>query len=387
MEGGERKVSALSRAASPNAPPNDPEVVWENSGQACNGRDRWVAPRREATNRLTMNNRNRRVVTWLIVGILASGVSFAVVKMRGSSVTRYPRIEFGDAGSGVGRLPLVQGATPQGMPSEVRVYKVHPLASKKDALVRILQALPIASSPETDAALRRLEGARGSSAGKEESVSASVGGWCVKVWNGGQFTIYNNELLNCSYDFENPPATPTPEEARKAADDFLASIGPLPTDVHFVTVVPGDWYDSGSSDKPDDVVVTRLLVCYSAAMDGIPLQGTPLGVRVGPGPVVTSVNSRLRQVIPDQKLPVLSPQEAFDKLCAGECYISEGSPKGEVTSIKLVYWLGYTAQDLSYIMPVYAFEGEAVVGEKTRPWRAYVEAVRPEFLETTPADE
>ena len=330
-----------------------------------------------------MNNRNRGVVTWLIAVTLIVVFIIVIAQWRENSVRRFPRIEFGELGGPIGKLTFVQRATPQEIPSTVRVYKVKPLASKKNALLRLLRALPIVASPETDGSLRQLERAPESLAHEEKSLSASIGGWTVEVWSGGQFTIYNDELLNRPYDFENPPAAPTPEEAHQTADAFLASIGPLPKDVRFAEVGPGDTLIRGLGNKPGDIMVKSLLVSYSAAIDGIPVYGS-VSVRVGAGPAVVSINNRLRQIVPDSMVEILSPQEAFDKLCAGEGHMSDGpsgSATGNVTSIKLVYWQGATARDLSYIMPVYIIEGNAEApGKKTVPWKAYVEAVRPEFL-------
>lgn len=305
---------------------------------------------------------------------------------KGQTARRFPRIAFGQLADTIGRVTFVQHTTFPEVPSMVRLYKVQPLASKRDALVQLFKALPMASGPETDASLRQLERESGLSADKE-SMSAEIGEWTVEVWKGGQFDISNRQLSGSLSNFENGLTAPTPEEAHKAADAFLASI-PLLTDVHFLKAGPGRILTRGLGDKPGDVVVKSIVVSYYAAIDSIPLYGA-VDVYVGPGPAVVTVNSRLRQVIPDENVGILSPQEAFDKLSAGECHWNKDPLYAtcNVTSIKLGYYLGATADDLPYVMPLYVFEGDAVAdGKKSSDtWKAYVEAVRPEFLETQPA--
>lgn len=306
---------------------------------------------------------------------------------KSQTVRQFPRIAFGKIAQPFGKLAFVQGTALLTAPSEVRVYKVQPLASKKDALLRVFETLPLVASQDIDARVHQLGRIPKSSADKEDAISASIGGWRVKVWSGGQFTIDNNDLWNRPSNSTKAPTIPTAEEARKAADDFLAKIGPLPLDVHFANVVPGEWDVYGAGDKPEDTVVRSLLVSYSAAMDGIPVYGS-VSVYVSEGLEVVSVVNYLRQVVPEAKVPILSSQEAFGKLCAGEGHMDDGPPwdaTGNVTSLKLVYFQGALSRKHSYIMPVYVFEGNAVAdGKKAKPWKAFVEAVRPEFLEAEP---
>ena len=351
-----------------------------------------------------IKNCDFRIIKWFVTGsfvicmiatatqILNSSQVLACVDKaetpKSQTAKRFPSIAFGELASPVGKLTFVQRTTLPIVPSEVQVYKVQPLASKKEAFLKIFKALPIESSSDTNAKLQKLERAPESSMENEKSISASIGGWTVQIWNGGQFTIYNNELSDHLYDLNNTSTAPAPEEARKTADDFLAIIGSLPMDIQFSKVSPGDTITFGLGDKPNDTIVKILVVSYSAILNGIPVHGS-VSIRVGAGPSVVSMTSRLRSVVPDSSIALLSPQEAFGKLKAGGGRISDGpvwNATANVTSMKLVYWQGAPAQDLSYVMPIYLFEGEAVAdGKKTVPWRAYVEAIRPEFLETEPS--
>jgi hypothetical protein len=350
----------------------------------------------------TMNNCKSR--TWLVV-IALVGAFIAVIQVGSFNVKaddekieasrsqrsgRLPRIKFGRLLKQTGRLTFVQRAAFPAAPADAWVYKVQPLASKKNALLKIFKSLPLTSSPETDESLHRLEHAPESSMDKEDSASASIGGWDVKVWSGGQFLITNRELSDRLDKLGESSLVPKPQEARKAADDFLAMIGPLSLPVSFSEVEAGEYATSGGGNEPVHTVVTKLLVSYSAQIDGIPVSGG-VGLYVGEGPAVVSMVSRLRHIVPDKTLPILSPQEAFEKLRAGEYNLAKGpswNATGNVKSTKLVYWQSILAMDMSYIMPVYVFEGEAVAEGKTaKPWKAYVEAVRPEYLEVEPEDQ
>ncbi|MCE5200243.1 MAG: hypothetical protein ABFD54_16090 [Armatimonadota bacterium] len=317
-----------------------------------------------------MNYRNRRFITWLIAGTLALCVVIAVAQTRVGATKRYPRIPFYETTESIGKFTLVQGAIPSNFPTEFRVYKVKPLASKKNAILKIFKALPLKSGPKTDAMLRQLEHAPESLIEKEEPLRVSIGGWRVKVWSGGQFLIDKEEPIKPFTKVKDIPASPAPEEARKAADAFLARIKPeLPDpDVHFCRISPQDTYDD---------VVASLSVSYSAELDGIPYDIVSIGI--GTGPTVTGMSCHLRRVVPDGMVPILTPQEAVEKLQAKEGHVCNGDwAAGNVTSFKIVY---YNEPHMSHIMPIYIISGEDHSGK----WNASVEAARPEYLEKKPA--
>lgn len=329
-----------------------------------------------------MNNRKRKAVIWLISVVFVSLIGGVVAKVRANSPTRYPHVALWQHKC-IGQLIYVLDTKLPQLPSKVRVYKVKPLASRKDTLLKIFKSLPLTSSPETAKDLCRLELAPELLlAPGEDSLSAYIGGWEVEVWNGGQFCIRKvDELPNQPGKY--PPA-PAPNIARKAADDFLSKIGSLPCSVRFSQVGTGESGELGGGNTPISTIITKLGVSYSAEMNGIPIDGG-VDIRVADGPAVVGMLSRLRHVKPDKKLPIISPKEAFDQLSAGNKTVDASSPwnaVGKVKSIKLVYWESILAEDLSYIMPVYVFEGDTEAkGKKPEHWTAYVEAVRPEFLE------
>ena len=327
-----------------------------------------------------VNNRKRMFAVSLVVPVLAL-VVVALARPRDSWARRFPHIEFGETAT-MGEATFVQHMAFPKMPSEVRVYKVQPLPSKRDALVKILKALPSSSSSETDKVLRKIGRKSASSLQNEEPLSASIGDWSVDVYSGGQSYI-QHYVAKTPEKFEDIPPAPAPKEAQKAADELLAKL-PLPADLHCVKVCPGRVISRGLG--PNDQVVKEMAVLYDAVIDGIPLYGA-VDVSVGAGPTILCLNSRLRNIVPDEKVAILSPQEAYDRLSAGKCHWNQEPYYGKcnVASVKLVYYLGATATTLPYIMPIYVFGGESVAsGKKPNTWKAFVEAVRPEFLEAKP---
>lgn len=330
-----------------------------------------------------MTNSNRRILAIVLVGILAAGTAITVEYIKANSVKRYPRIEFGTVIGIYGKLTYVQKVPLPTAPSQVKIYRVKHLVSRKQAFLKLLKALPLAKGQETDRRLRHIRLLPEVLSWREDKYAGSVGGWLVSVWKGGQFSIDDEKFRDPVNKQGIPLPGPLPKDARKAADDFLAKIGPLSLPVHFSKVGRGQWITRGAGDKPGDTVVTKLNVSYSAELDGIPLTSA-VGIQVGAGPTVVSMVSRLRQVAIDRQVPILSPKEAYDKLLAGDCHLRDGTSwdvTANITSIKLMYYQDILSQDLPYLMPIYVFEGDAVAkGMPPEYWKAYVEAVRPEFL-------
>lgn len=330
-----------------------------------------------------MNNRMRRVVALLAAVTITSSIIVGVTLTRRNSDRHLPRVEFGELGSPVGKITYTLQCTLPEVEPTIQVYRVKPLVSKRDLLLQLIKALPIKEGPETDEQVHRLERAPSSLGKNEQSLSASIGGWTIKVWDGGQFSLSNDELSQQQSEFDTESVAPTEEKARQVADTFLAKIESLPAEVHFDKVGPGRTLIRGAGDKPGDILLKSVNVYYTAMIGEIPVRG-PVGIQVGAGPSVVSMTNRIRYFTPEKMVAILSPQEAFDKLRAGEGHIGRGpewSATCHIKSVKLVYWQEILGQNLSFIMPVYIFEGDAVAeGMKTVPCEAYIEAVRPELL-------
>jgi hypothetical protein len=321
------------------------------------------------------------VATVALITSLGLGATHAQSEQK-----KFPRIatmSHADRASTRGSTFILQTELPA-TPPAVQVFKVQPSASKKQTLLGIFQSLSLTPSPETNERLQALERVPEQLIEQEDELGATIGGWRVKVWNGGQFSIENDKLREHLSNLGKLSPAPTPEAARKAADDFLAMIGPLAAPIHFSEVVKGEELIYGSGDKPGDRVVTKLNVSYFAKMDDIPVFNA-VGIQVGAGPAVVYMANRLRQVVPAGKVPIMSPQEAFDLLGQGKGYYEASTvapAKRSVDSIQLVYWQSPLATDLIYVVPVYMFTGpEKHQGWPDDKWSAFVEAIRPEYLE------
>ena len=343
------------------------------------GRNSWR--RHPPTNRPTMNN--RRVVACVIAGVLALGVTVVVTQTRDSSMRRYPRFPFGEVATVCRPSTFVLRTKLPAMPSAVRVYRVERRAPTNAEFLKLVEALPITLSPEDEAWLLRSEHAPEPRPQKYEPLGRTIGDWEIHLYPGGQYSLRNLPLRKSLRGRD--AQAPSVEEVRRVADTFLSRTGLLPAGAHFAKV-----HDVEVEVRDvDDKVVRSRGVRYQCFLEEIPAGS--FTVVVGPGGEIASVGNGMRRVIPEEPLPILSPREGLQKLQSKECQVRQGPSwvaTAYVDSVRLVYPQGPLAIDLSYIMPVYVFEGEAVAaGKRTVRWAACVEAVRPEFLETKPADE
>jgi hypothetical protein len=261
------------------------------------------------------------------------------------------------------------------LPSSLPVYKVQVLASKKAVALQLIRALPLPSTPENEARVDALERMREPSLPKGEPLDLQVGGWMISVWPGGQFKAQNDQwYMNPKLESESAPGE---GEARNTAEAFLQRIKPLLAEP--ISLDSALMASAGKS--PDEA--HSLGVFYHAEKNGIPLWGG-VNIRVGPGPRVIYVASKLRRTVRDRSLPILTANEVIDKLRAGEGPVvgPEWPFTGYVDSVQLGYWQAGTAQDLTYLMPLFRVGGQAVAeGKETARWGASIDAVRPEFLE------
>ncbi|HUV05919.1 MAG TPA: hypothetical protein VMX94_12545 [Armatimonadota bacterium] len=252
------------------------------------------------------------------------------------------------------------------------------MESMNAEFLKLVEALPIARSPEDEAKIERLKHAPEPQREENQGLASCIGGWDIMLYPDGQYSL----------DKIDSPAgrnaqAPSAEEVRRAADAFVSRTKLLPEGAQFVRVYDCDTSEWGLGDK----VVHSRGVVYACSLEGITRAGG-FTVEVGPRSEIVSVTNKTRHTIPEQPLPILSPNEALEKLRSNECHMADG-PSWDATayvdSIKLMYWESILAMDLSYIMPVYIFEGEAVApGKRSVRWKAHVEAVRPEFLEKKP---
>jgi hypothetical protein len=297
---------------------------------------------------------------------------------------RYPRIEFGETTPNPRPARIILRTKLPKAPQAVPVLKVQelPLEERKALLLQLFSALPMEdyyTPTQIDWKLARLERASWSSLSKGEPMETQIGEWEVSVWPSGQFSIFSNPPPD-KRKAELP--APTEAEARKAADAFLPRIATqLPETVSYTGVGP---VESRSVGKAGTEILSYG-VSYGAKKQEIPVGG--ISITVGSGPRIEAARSTLRRTVEDGLVPILSPEEALARLQKGEG--EAGAPlrgaTAYVDSIRLVYWVQAPAHNMSYLLPLYLFGGEATdEGKKPVKWGGSLEAIRPEFLEDKP---
>jgi len=256
-------------------------------------------------------------------------------------------------------------------PETLRVYSVRTGMAKKPILLKLIEALPIESTPEVEELLQAIEDAPEPVG---ERLSLSVGGWQVEVLRGGAWVCRRDDRADGYADMvagrkiEPPSAT----SVRKVADSFLARTGLMPEGAQFLSV---------RATRRINSTAVAWSASYGGDLDGLPVQAG-VSVRVGPDLELLSARNSFREVIPDRMVPILSAQEAFDLLGTGEGYFEATTVepgKRDVASARLTYWQGALGVDFDYLVPVYVFEFDGAA--PSEPEAAFVEAIRPEYLE------
>lgn len=302
-----------------------------------------------------------------------------------------PRIPFGEVVTVCWRK-IVQRTELPSAPEAVRVYEIHPSASRKAEMLALLRALPITDTPERNRKLKEIERVSDARierylADKDEaSWRMSIEDWNVTFWPDGQFAAHYR-LPDESMSIEDRPAPPE-EQARAAAEAFLTSIRPLlPVDVQFADVSPCRTITSTHE------TVVSYWVSFRAEPEayGLPVMGG-VAVEVAAGPTVMTVSNRLPRKGPERMLPILTPEEAWQKLLAHDAHLADDGDGDTLylDSVELMYYRTGMSRDAQfpYLVPVYVFSGASGYTQtdpRRNPeqdeWRAYVEAVRPEYLE------
>lgn len=313
--------------------------------------------------------------------ILIVSVCLGLACCQSNAKKGLPRIKFGQLGAPIGRLTFTKRATFPDLPSAVRVYRVQPMESMNAEFLKLVNDLQITRSSEDEAKIEHLKHASEPRLQKYEPLGMVIGGWEIHLYPGGQYSLRNLKVIDSLTGRE--AKAPSAEEARRTADTFVSRAKLLPDDSQFRDVYDCDVSEWGIDDK----VVHSRGVVYQSYLEGMPTTGS-FTVVVGPAGEIASVTNKMRRTVPEEPMPILSPNEGLEKLRSNEGHMANG-PSWDATayvdSVKLVYWQGVLVMDLSYIMPVYVFEGEAVAaGKKTVRWKAYIEAIRPELLETEP---
>jgi hypothetical protein len=306
-----------------------------------------------------------------VILIATLGLGMAYAKPRPKKLPRIATMSPADRAPTRGSAFTLRTALPS-TPAAVKVLKVRGDIPRKPILLKLLEALPYEDPPEVKKAL--LEIAQTLEAEPDEVLSVPIGEWTIHVFKGGAYSCWNDDRFPDVMAKGQPPKA---EAVRAIADAFLTRAGmALPEGVRFLEVKACGWMD--------DTPVAWRASYGGAKIDGLPVPGG-ISVEVVANLQLLSVRNTLREMVPDREVPILSPREAFDLLCQGKGFYNATTvapAKRSVDSVRLVYWQPPIAVEPSYVVPIYVFSGVGKnEGWPDDKWSAFVEAIRPEYLE------
>jgi hypothetical protein len=154
--------------------------------------------------------------------------------------------------------------------------------------------------------------------------------------------------------------SPTPEAARKTADEFLARI--KSTDALAYQSYDFSTYRRSGGGLPEVAVNVTVVVTYEPSIGGIPILGPGAKVRVtvGPGDTVVGFDHFLEEAQPEKQVAVRTIADALTDLKDGKgqspTRFSPDSYKAvSVESVRLVYYAAPLPMADIYYRPVFAF--------------------------------
>jgi len=310
-----------------------------------------------------------------------------------------PRANSGDpSGSGPASLPLLQppslpvpsqvpagrgytftalpGVVSAAMPASIPVYQVARVQPKRDMVCDLARSLGVDVSAERYASLPQVSSHR-------REYTTALG----EVTPGGDGDVYitlsddGNYMVNMTSQAPGQDSEAcSDEEARTAADAFLAQSGLLPKDCTFTGVDPGEAVDY---DAPNGSVAIRMIgkqVVYKRYLNGI--EDGHFSVRVNGARKVYGILRNMRDLASMKRYPVLSKLEAVKALEAGEgMFVGPSGPSSGVAVIEhvnLVYYEAAPGWSVDTVQPVYSITGS--IQGSTDGFLGLVPAVRPEYL-------
>ncbi len=156
---------------------------------------------------------------------------------------------------------------------------------------------------------------------------------------------------------------PSDEEARKIADNFLASHDLMPEGAKFYSVT----HNEGAFGSDPQMYITSKSVWYSHEIDGYRILTDKLYVEIRDNGAVTRMFRRWYGYEPLKYYTIIGPDVAIASLNKTGIIIPAGmnSPEKAVVNEISIGYIGSTqTKDLPYLIPVYVFKGE-VYGDGT----------------------
>jgi len=268
--------------------------------------------------------------------------------------------------------------TRQTSPAALPVYQIVHIQPTRDMICDLARKAGIEVSEERYALLPETIAGR-------SYYMATLGTMSETSLGNADVTLYDNGAFMLTFRDRSPEPTdeaPSDEAARAAADAFLAESGLLPPGTVFVRIAEGQSTET-TADQGEtwQKVLNSKVVLYERRLNGIPAGS--LQVEVNGKEQVFSVRQNIRNLAPMEEYPLLSIAEAVDMVKQGNATLAGPYKPGEtlpatIESVSLMYFEGPPLMDLDTVQPVYVFSGP--VEGYPRGFRAYVHAVRPEYL-------
>lgn len=168
---------------------------------------------------------------------------------------------------------------------------------------------------------------------------------------------------------------PTSSEAPALAEKALEKYGGLPKDARLDSAI--QLYISKynlTTQTVEERLPQRTQLLYTQQIEGMPVFRTRINVMLGEnGELLDIYKHWISSYEPAGKTPVISPEEGFEKLKAGNTTAKmQGSvPEGtRITNIELGYYLDEQNSDI--LKPVWVYK--AIMIPDTEPFNLYVDA-------------
>lgn len=161
-----------------------------------------------------------------------------------------------------------------------------------------------------------------------------------------------------------PEMLPTDDEAVKIATQFMKDRDLYPEGAAFSKTYRENAI--AVSEKPERVVFGQIGVWFNRTLNGLKVEGTQLVVYIGGNGDVIGYYANWRDYKPYKEYPLISPQDAFDKLKAKGVPVGMNKPDSIVSidDVRLAYKTKAGAYSEDYLEPVWVFKGYVVIDGK-----------------------
>lgn len=181
----------------------------------------------------------------------------------------------------------------------------------------------------------------------------------------GQVTLIDTPRWMNSNDRDLPENLPSDDEAARIATRYLEDTGLMPPDAILGDIVHPKVINRKTVATPfEDVQVS-----YFRRIDGRPVVGSELTVEVGGGGDILYVSRLWRDVVPQGKVSIMTPREAFETLKTAGMPVDVGGRENvNITGIKFGYYEAPAVAEPAYLVPVYIFVCEVPGGTTKTPF-------------------